>query len=89
MALKKNTLKSFSSLRIQDTYIISSITVSALHPLKRYMQKQHTAPAPNLKVHFMISSTQHLNIYSSLKIYLVQEMLKGFTASAARLDEGL
>lgn len=33
-------------------------------------EKQHTVPAPNLKVHFMISSTQHLNIYSSLKIYL-------------------
>lgn len=33
-------------------------------------EKQRTVPAPNLKVHFMISSTQHLNIYSSLKIYL-------------------
>lgn len=33
-------------------------------------EKQRTVPAPDLKVHFMISSTQHLNIYSSLKIYL-------------------
>lgn len=32
-------------------------------------EKQRTVPAPNLKVHFMISSTQHLNIYSSLNIY--------------------
>lgn len=33
-------------------------------------EKQRTVPAPDLKEHFMISSTQHLNIYSSLKIYL-------------------
>lgn len=32
-------------------------------------EKQHTVPAPDLKEHFMISSTQHLNIYSSLKTY--------------------
>lgn len=31
-------------------------------------EKQRTVPVPDLKEHFMISSTQHLNIYSSLKI---------------------
>lgn len=52
-------------------------------------EKQRTVPAPDLKKHFMISSTQHLNIYSSLKIYLVKQMLQGFTACVARLDDEL
>lgn len=69
MNFKKTTLKSFSSSRIQDIHIISSITMSALHPQAIYAGEAAYSTCTRPQEHFMISTTQHLNIYSSLKIY--------------------
>lgn len=87
--LKKTTLKSFSSFRTQDTYDKLYYSVCTTPPSnicrRSSIQYLHQSQGTlhDLAVHSTWTST------AASKFILVQQMLEGFTASVARLDEGL